>query len=158
MGTKTVFATLMGRPNVGKSTLLNQLVGEKISIVSPKPQTTRNRITGILTAGETQYIFLDMPGFITGRSGLGRRMEQTVDGLVEQAEIAVFVAEPKAPAERERAMLKMCIRDRCIIHPVLENSDWQNRAAAGAAESGAAAYKEIWHSRNPLLPILFLRR
>lgn len=106
MGTKTVFATLMGRPNVGKSTLLNQLVGEKISIVSPKPQTTRNRITGILTAGETQYIFLDMPGFITGRSGLGRRMEQTVDGLVEQAEIAVFVAEPKAPAERERAMLR----------------------------------------------------
>lgn len=62
-------------------------------------------------------------------------------------------------------ILIMCRRKRnmhckiqCIIHPVLENSDWQNRAAAGAAESGAAAYKEIWHSRNPLLPILFLRR
>ncbi len=105
MSTKTVFATLMGRPNVGKSTLLNQIIGEKISIVSPKPQTTRTRITGIFTREDTQFIFLDMPGFIVGKSGLGKRMEQTVSESVEETEIALFVAEAKAPNEQEKKML-----------------------------------------------------
>ncbi len=122
MSTKTVFATLMGRPNVGKSTLLNQMIGEKISIVSPKPQTTRTRITGILTRGETQFVFMDMPGFITGRSGLGKRMEQTVSDTVDEAEIAIFVSEAKAPNEAEKKMLarlgKMGIPAILVINKV----------------------------------------
>lgn len=105
MSTKTVFATLMGRPNVGKSTLLNQIIGEKISIVSPKPQTTRTRITGILTKDNVQYVFLDTPGFLTGKNGLGKRMEQTVNDTVDETEIALFVAEAKAPSEAEKRML-----------------------------------------------------
>ncbi len=111
METKTVFATLMGRPNVGKSTLLNQIIGEKIAIVSPKPQTTRNRITGILTAGELQYVFLDTPGFITGRNDLGRRMEQTVEETVAETEIAVFLAVPGKPKPDEMAMLRRLTQD-----------------------------------------------
>ena len=62
MAEKTCFVSIMGKPNVGKSTLLNALLGEKVAIVSRKPQTTRNRITGILTKGETQYVFTDTPG------------------------------------------------------------------------------------------------
>ena len=59
--TKTAFIAIVGRPNVGKSTLLNAILGEKIAIVSKKPQTTRNRITGVLTEGENQFVFLDTP-------------------------------------------------------------------------------------------------
>ena len=62
MQTKSGFIAIVGRPNVGKSSLMNALVGEKIAIVSDKPQTTRNRITGVLTRGETQLVFLDTPG------------------------------------------------------------------------------------------------
>jgi GTP-binding protein Era len=67
---KNVFAAIVGRPNVGKSSLLNQLLGEKIAIVSSRPQTTRNRITGVLTHGETQYVFIDTPGIHRQRASL----------------------------------------------------------------------------------------
>ena len=123
METKTVFATLMGRPNVGKSTLLNQITEEKVSIVSPKPQTTRTRITGILTKGALQYVFLDMPGFVTGKSGLDQRMEQTVDALVNDAEIALFVAEPKKPSERELRMLERLQKGATPVILVLNKID-----------------------------------
>ena len=66
--TKTGFIAIVGRPNVGKSTLLNSLLGEKVAIVSKKPQTTRNRITGILTEGENQFVFMDTPGMLNPRT------------------------------------------------------------------------------------------
>lgn len=69
--TKTGFLAIVGRPNVGKSTLLNALLGEKVAIVSKKPQTTRNRITGILTKEEKQYVFLDTPGMHRAKTKLG---------------------------------------------------------------------------------------
>ena len=71
---KTGFIAIVGKPNVGKSTLLNTLCGEKIAIVSDKPQTTRNRITGILTKGETQYVFMDTPGVHNPKNRLGDYM------------------------------------------------------------------------------------
>ena len=72
--TKTAVVSVVGRPNVGKSTMTNKLVGQKVAIVSNKPQTTRTRITGVLNRGETQYVFLDTPGLHKPRSRLGDYM------------------------------------------------------------------------------------
>lgn len=92
--TKTAFVAIVGRPNVGKSTLLNTICGEKIAIVSNKPQTTRNRITGILTKEENQYIFLDTPGIHKPRTALGDFMVKTANGSIGESDVILLVVEP----------------------------------------------------------------
>ena len=92
--TKTAFIAIVGRPNVGKSTLLNTICGEKIAIVSNKPQTTRNRITGILTKDENQYVFLDTPGMHKPRTALGDFMVKTATGSIGEADAILLVVEP----------------------------------------------------------------
>lgn len=96
MSTKSVMITIAGRPNVGKSTLINHLVGEKIAIVSNKPQTTRNRICGILTRGETQLVFLDTPGFHRPRTKLGDYMVNVVHESVADVDLVLLLVEPIA--------------------------------------------------------------
>ena len=96
MSTKIALITLSGRPNVGKSTLLNALVGEKIAIVSNKPQTTRNRIRGVLTRGDTQYVFLDTPGFHRPRTKLGNYMVSVARESIADVDAAFLVVEPVA--------------------------------------------------------------
>ena len=92
--TKTVFVALVGRPNVGKSSLLNELVGEKVAIVTSKPQTTRTKITGILTRGATQYIFLDTPGIHRPRTRLGERMTKAASQSIAEVDVVVMLFEP----------------------------------------------------------------
>ena len=75
---KSVFVAIAGRPNAGKSTLTNYLVGEKIAIVSDKPQTTRTRINGVLTKGETQYVFIDTPGMHKAKNKLSDQMLKSI--------------------------------------------------------------------------------
>ncbi|MEG1774102.1 MAG: GTPase Era [Oscillospiraceae bacterium] len=94
---KNVFVAIVGRPNVGKSSLLNQLLGEKIAIVSDKPQTTRNRITGVLTRDETQYVFIDTPGMHKPKSKLGQFMVRQAGGSVADVDVAVLVTEWDTP-------------------------------------------------------------
>ncbi len=100
--TKTAVVSVVGRPNVGKSTLTNKLVGQKVAIVSSKPQTTRTRITGVLSRGETQYVLLDTPGLHKPRSRLGDYMCKVVTDTVGEVDVATLVVEPIAsigPAE-----------------------------------------------------------
>lgn len=104
MISKTAMITICGRPNVGKSTLTNALAGEKIAIVSNKPQTTRNRITAVYQRGETQFVFLDTPGFHKPRTRLGDYMVNVVRQSVADVDAVVLVVEPVAslgPQERE---------------------------------------------------------
>ena len=92
--TRTAFIALVGKPNAGKSSLLNRLVGEKVAIVTQKPQTTRTRITGVLTKEETQLVFIDTPGLLKAKDALGRYMVKQVNDSVADVDLAVLVAEP----------------------------------------------------------------
>lgn len=91
--TKNLFTAITGRPNAGKSSLTNLLVGEKISIVSEKPQTTRNRINGVLTKGDTQFVFIDTPGMLRARTKLGEHMVKSIRSSVSDVDCAVLMAD-----------------------------------------------------------------
>ncbi len=91
---------IVGRPNVGKSTLLNALLGEPIAITSPHPQTTRDAVRGVLTVGDTQLVFVDTPGLHEARSRLGHRMNASARDEAREADVLVLVVEPKVdPAD-----------------------------------------------------------
>lgn len=91
--TRSAFIMISGRPNVGKSTLMNALVGEKVAIVSKKPQTTRGRIAGVLTEGEDQYVFLDTPGLHKPHNLLGEYMMKTIGTTSQDADAVMFVVD-----------------------------------------------------------------
>ena len=95
--TKSGYIAIVGRPNVGKSTLLNYILGEKIAIVSAKPQTTRNRIVGILTKGEAQFVFVDTPGMHKPQSALGDFMMETAKSSMVEADAVLLMVDPGKP-------------------------------------------------------------
>ncbi|HTO98465.1 MAG TPA: GTPase Era [Myxococcales bacterium] len=92
------FVAIVGRPNVGKSTLLNRLLGQKLAIVSPKPQTTRGRILGVVTRPDAQVAFLDTPGLHTAKGGLNQRMVEQAQRALADADVALFLIEAGSPA------------------------------------------------------------
>ena len=92
--TKSGFATLIGRPNVGKSTLMNQLIGQKIAITSHKPQTTRNRIQTVYTCGEGQIVFVDTPGIHKAKNKLGEYMVQVAERTLKEVDVILWLVEP----------------------------------------------------------------
>ena len=90
---RSVFVTIVGVPNVGKSSILNRILGRKIAIVSSKPQTTRTRITGIFNDGDDQLVFIDTPGLLKPRNALGEYMVKAINESVPNGDIAVLVVE-----------------------------------------------------------------
>jgi GTPase len=109
------YVSLVGRPNVGKSTLLNTILGEKVAIVTPKPQTTRNRINGIKTLPHAQIIFIDTPGIHKPRQRLGEAMNRIAFEALEEVDIVLFMVEPEAPRSGDLFVLE---RIRQVDKPV----------------------------------------
>ncbi len=124
MNTKTAIITIAGRPNVGKSTLINHLVGEKIAIVSNKPQTTRNRICGIRTQNHLQYVFVDTPGYHRARTKLGDYMVNTVRESIADVDATLLVVEPIANVgAQEQALIEKIRASRCPCILVINKID-----------------------------------
>ena len=114
MITKNAMITIAGRPNVGKSTLINTLTGEKIAIVSSKPQTTRNRIFGIVSKDDTQLVFLDTPGFHKSRSKLGDYMVSLVQQSVADVDAVMLLVEPIPSLGTQESLLLERLRERKV--------------------------------------------
>lgn len=103
----SVFVALVGRPNVGKSSLTNYLVGEKVAIVTKKPQTTRSRITGVITKGPVQYVLMDTPGIHAARNKLDARMTQTAAASLKDVDVTMMLFEPAGEfTDAELTMVK----------------------------------------------------
>ena len=134
---KSAFIAILGCPNVGKSSILNALLGEKVAIVSPKPQTTRTRIMGVLTEGARQLVFTDTPGLHRPRTKLGEHMMRAVKSGVEGVDACLFVAEAKgdheagpAPRPEEQAMLRDLKRQGVPVILALNKTDLLPRKEA----------------------------
>ena len=116
MATKTAMITIAGRPNVGKSTLTNYLVGEKIAIVSNKPQTTRNRICGIVTKDDTQFVFVDTPGFHKPRTKLGDYMVNVTKESIADVDLTILMVEPiDSLGAQEEALIEQLTAKKCPV-------------------------------------------
>ena len=101
------YVSIIGRPNVGKSTLLNSILGEKIAIVTPKPQTTRNRIIGIKTLQDAQIIFIDTPGIHRPKHRLGETMVRTAMEALNEVDIILFMVEPHKPDKGDKTIIEL---------------------------------------------------
>ena len=124
MKTKTAMITICGRPNVGKSTLTNYLVGEKIAIVSNKPQTTRNRICGIVTREDIQYVFVDTPGFHRARTKLGDYMVNVAQESIADVDLTLLVVEPIASiGPQEEGLIQKIQASHCPAILVINKID-----------------------------------
>ena len=158
------FAALIGRPNVGKSTLLNALIGKKISIVTPKPQTTRHRVLGLVNLPDAQIAFVDTPGLHLGeRRALNRAMNRTAAAALADADLVVFVVEALRFGEEDEAVLRRIVdsgRDAIAVvnkvdheaHPTLARVLEKGLARYGIELLGVLPYQPLLS--NPTLSML----
>lgn len=130
--TRSAFIAIVGRPNVGKSTLINAMVGEKIAIVSSKPQTTRNRITGILTRGDDQFVFMDTPGMHKPKNKLGDYMVKTANDTIADVDAVIMVVEAQPrTGEIERGIIEHLKQEDIPAILVINKTDRANAVLVG---------------------------
>ena len=141
-GHKSGFVAVVGRPNVGKSTLINQFVGQKVAIVSPKPQTTRTRIMGILTHEDAQVIFVDTPGLHRPRHMLGKTMVAIATRAIPDADIVLFVTDVSVPPTDEDRMIARLIQKQTQA-PVILVLNKMDLLPAEQVKSHTEAYWEL---------------
>jgi GTP-binding protein Era len=153
--TKTGFIAIVGRPNVGKSTLLNALLGEKVAIVSKKPQTTRNRITGILTQDENQFVFLDTPGMHKPKTKLGDRMVETVRQTVRDVDATILVVEAGAKMGEVEASFPSSFRQSDM--PAILVINKTDKSNAGAVAQTITEYAKEYAFAS-VVPISALKK
>lgn len=147
---RTAFIAIVGRPNVGKSTLLNAILGEKIAITSKRPQTTRNRITGIHTVGEDQFVFLDTPGVHRPRTKLGDYMVKTATGALGDSDAAILVVEPRgAVGEIENEIINRIEGSKTPAVLVINKEDTANASEIAKTIEAYAAR----HDFDAVIPI-----
>ena len=150
--TKTAMITVCGRPNVGKSSLTNALVGEKIAIVSNKPQTTRNRIYGVVNRGDTQFVLLDTPGLHKPRSRLGDYMVKVVRESLADVEAALLLVEPIAHVgEPEKVLLQRIAEENILAVLCINKIDTVEKKDDLLAV--IAAYSETGAAFDAIIPI-----
>lgn len=147
---------IIGRPNVGKSTLLNALIGQKLSITSRKPQTTRHRITGILTTEDAQYIFIDTPGFQTRHNNpLNRNLNQTVSAILSEVDLILFVIEAgqfTGDDEKILAQLPQADKDKPI--PVVLIANKTDRIPSEQRIQTMLSFMQTIHQRYSFAELL----
>ncbi|MBQ4605915.1 MAG: GTPase Era, partial [Clostridia bacterium] len=144
MTTKTAFIAIVGRPNVGKSTLMNHLLGEKIAIVSSKPQTTRNRIMGVLTVEEKQFVFFDTPGVHKSKNKLGDYMMKSVRSSVGAADAVILIADAGHPAgDIEKQLIEQIKKSERPSMLVLNKIDLIGREKLAETIAGYAALHDF---------------
>ena len=147
LGYRSGFVALIGRPNVGKSTLLNQLVGEKVAITSPVAQTTRNRLRAILTTPKAQLVLLDTPGIHKPHHLLGQRLVQSARSAIGEVDVVLLLVDGSQPAGRGDAFIVELLRHcRVPVHIALNKSDQVDPAQS---EALAASYRELLVSWAP---------
>ena len=152
---KTAMITIAGRPNVGKSTLTNALVGEKIAIVSPKPQTTRTRICGVVNQGDTQFVLLDTPGFHRARTRLGDYMVKVVRESVADVDGVCLLVEPIAKAGApELALIDRVKEEHLPAVLVINKIDTVEKAQLLEV---MAAYSAV-HAFDAIIPVSAQRK
>ena len=150
--TKTAMITVCGRPNVGKSSLTNALVGEKIAIVSDKPQTTRNRIYGVVNRGDTQFVLLDTPGLHKPRSRLGDYMVKVVRESLSSVECALLLVEPiPHVGEPERILLQRIQEEQLPCVLCINKIDTVERKES--LLEVIAAYNEVYDGFDAIIPL-----
>ncbi|MBR6940459.1 MAG: GTPase Era [Clostridia bacterium] len=122
--TKTAFVAIVGCPNVGKSSLLNKMLGRKVAIVTQKPQTTRTKIIGVLTQGETQFVFTDTPGYHRPKNKLGEKMMKAVGEGISGMDACLFVTEPDGEIrDAEKGLLAKLKRENAPVVLAINKTD-----------------------------------